>query len=110
MKMKGDKHIQSFNEHQENLNIPDVSDSKNDWFLGKAVYLRNVCSKICGDFDFSNHHVYKEWRYLLDEKCKGNDTGILSWVNRDIKTPLINKFLLHNGFYDGEPIIYFIRW
>jgi hypothetical protein len=25
--MKHDKHIQSFNEHQENLNISDVSDS-----------------------------------------------------------------------------------
>jgi hypothetical protein len=25
--MKGNKHIQSFNEHQENLNISDVSDS-----------------------------------------------------------------------------------
>jgi hypothetical protein len=26
--MKNKKHIQSFNEHQENLNISDVSDSK----------------------------------------------------------------------------------
>ena len=26
--MKGNKHIKSFNEHQENLNISDVSDSK----------------------------------------------------------------------------------
>ena len=26
--MKDNKHIQSFNEHQENLNISDVSDSK----------------------------------------------------------------------------------
>jgi hypothetical protein len=26
--MKDKKHIQSFNEHQENLNISDVSDSK----------------------------------------------------------------------------------
>lgn len=28
--MKGNKHIQSFNEHQENLNISDVSDSIKD--------------------------------------------------------------------------------
>jgi len=27
--MKDNKHIQSFNEHQENLNISDVSDSQN---------------------------------------------------------------------------------
>ena len=26
--MKGKRHIQSFNEHQENLNISDVSESK----------------------------------------------------------------------------------
>lgn len=26
--MKGNKHIQSFNEHQENLNISDVNDSE----------------------------------------------------------------------------------
>jgi len=108
--MKHLKTPQQLNEASENLNISDVSDSKNDWLLGRAVYLRNVCSKICGDFDFSNHHVYREWRYLLDEKCKGNETGILSLVNRDIKTPLINKFLLHNGFYSGEPIIYYISW
>ncbi len=30
--MKDNKHIQKFNEHQENLNISDVSDSyDNDW-------------------------------------------------------------------------------
>lgn len=30
MNMKDNKHIQSFNEHQENLNISDVSHSFND--------------------------------------------------------------------------------
>ncbi len=33
--MKDNKHIQSFNEHQENLDISDVSDSAND----KVVYI-----------------------------------------------------------------------
>jgi len=33
--MKDNKHIQSFNEHQENLNISDVSDSKLLFLLGE---------------------------------------------------------------------------
>ena len=48
--MKDNKHIQSFNEHQENLNISDVSDSKNEQelinmiedIIGNEVYLRDV--------------------------------------------------------------------
>ena len=31
--MKDKKHIQSFNEHQENLNISDVSDSNKNEYL-----------------------------------------------------------------------------
>lgn len=48
--MKDNKHIQSFNEHQENLNISDVSDSKNEQelinsiedIISSEVYLRDV--------------------------------------------------------------------
>jgi hypothetical protein len=48
--MKGKGHIQSFNEHQENLNISDVSDSKNEQelidmikdIIDDEVYLRYV--------------------------------------------------------------------
>jgi len=41
--MKGNKHIKSFNEHQENLNISDVSDSKltHDDFLFRLFYFTN---------------------------------------------------------------------
>ena len=48
--MKDLKHIQSLNEHQENLNISDVSDSKNEQelidmikdIIDSEVYLRYV--------------------------------------------------------------------
>jgi hypothetical protein len=46
--MKGNKHIKSFNEHQENLNISDVSDSKltHDDFLFRLFYFTNPDSEI----------------------------------------------------------------
>ena len=46
--MKDKKHIQSFNEHQENLNISDVSDSKltHDDFLFRLFYFTNPDSEI----------------------------------------------------------------
>ena len=37
MKMKNNKHIQSFNEHQENLNISDVSESFLTQDLSKEI-------------------------------------------------------------------------
>jgi len=48
--MKDLKHIKRFNEAQENLNISDVSDSKNEQelinmiedIIGSEVYLRDV--------------------------------------------------------------------
>ena len=38
--MKGKRHIQSFNEHQENLNISDVSDSVSDRNFKKFSFCR----------------------------------------------------------------------
>jgi hypothetical protein len=38
--MKDKKHIQSFNEHQENLNISDVIESKNQTYL--LVYMKET--------------------------------------------------------------------
>jgi len=50
--MKGKRHIKSFNEHQENLNISDVSDSEikhdiNDIFgyWWKGSLLKNIMGK-----------------------------------------------------------------
>lgn len=38
--MKDKKHIQSFNEHKENLNISDVSGSKNQTYI--LVYMKET--------------------------------------------------------------------
>jgi hypothetical protein len=38
--MKGKGHIQSFNEHQENLNISDVIESKNQTYI--LVYMKET--------------------------------------------------------------------
>jgi hypothetical protein len=108
--MKDLKHIKRFNESEENLNISDVSDSENDFIMGRVIDLRKVCSKIANNFNFDSHPIYQEWRYHLDERCNGNDSGNLEWVGNDGRTPLINKFLLNNGFKKGEQIIYYVSW
>ena len=48
--MKSNKHIQNFNEHQENLNISNVSDSqKLTYDELKKIFVNN-------DFDFSHNN------------------------------------------------------
>ena len=108
------QHIDKFNKFRltesENLNISDVSDSEKDWLMPwKVIDLREVCKKIAnGDFD--KHPVYQEWRYQVLERSKGNDRGNLEWVGNNEKTPLINNFLLENGFEKDEMIIYYVTW
>ncbi len=56
MKMKDLKHIQSFNEHQENLNISDVMFSFSDYVL------ENKITSLFSKFNL------KEIKILLKEK------------------------------------------
>jgi len=42
--MKSNKHIQSFNEHQENLNISDVSDNK--IIVGEIYIIKEYNTKV----------------------------------------------------------------
>ena len=44
--MKDNKHIQKFNEHQENLNISDVSDSVSDDYIINGSGLINWNSSL----------------------------------------------------------------
>ncbi len=46
--MKDNKHIQSFNEHQENLNISDVSDSDLKKELIKQIWILSGYDKAKG--------------------------------------------------------------
>ncbi len=55
--MKDNKHIQSFNEHQENLNISDVSDSR----LHESKSEKNIVDKFFKIFglDISDDGIVK---------------------------------------------------
>jgi hypothetical protein len=66
--MKDNKHIQKFNEHQENLNISDVSDSVNN----KVVY-------IVIDQDM---HSYEAILGIYDTFEKAMNCN--AWSNREI--------------------------
>ena len=101
--------IKRFNENSE-LNISDVSDSKNDWLKNwKVIDLREVIKEI-GGVRWDKHPVQKEWEYQILERSKGNDRGNLEWVGDNEKTPLINEFLLSRGFKKGDKVIYWVCW
>ena len=53
--MKNNKHIQSFNEHQENLNISDVSDSSLNSIENANKFLNSLGGFIYNIFDEDNH-------------------------------------------------------
>jgi hypothetical protein len=83
---------------------------KNKWNMNtKVINLREVIKEIGGP-RWDLHPVYEEWKYQVLNRCKGNDSANLEWVGDEERTPLINKFLLSNGFKKGEEVLYFISW
>ena len=101
--------IKRFNENSE-LNISDVMSSENTWLMNwKVIDLLELCSKIAGDTDLEQHPVYKEWTYQVRVRGNGNDSGNLEWVGNK-NTPIINNFLLSNGFKEGEQVIFYLSW
>lgn len=77
--MKGNKHIQSFNEHQENLNISDVMNSKimensnkqknNKQKNTKMEKLKDLL-ELVSDVDIMYHEEHKEYffEWMKDDK------------------------------------------
>ena len=59
--MKDNKHIQSFNEHQENLNISDVSDD----FLSPEEFLIEWEGK--DDSTHPNNDIRDEWTKRINQ-------------------------------------------
>jgi hypothetical protein len=109
--MKDLTHIKRFNESEENLNISDVRSSKNTWLEEwKVIDLLELVSEISGDVDLEKHPVYEEWKYQVRVRGKGNDSVNLEWVGQNKNTPLINNFLLTNGFKEGEQVIFYLSW
>jgi hypothetical protein len=66
--MNDNKHIQSFNEHQENLNISDVSDSKKEIY-NFLIWLRKNHKfrqfEVSGELRFQD--VLSDKEYSFDE-------------------------------------------
>tara|TARA_R110000868_G_scaffold224034_2_gene475898 strand:+ start:499 stop:786 length:288 start_codon:yes stop_codon:yes gene_type:complete len=68
--MKDKKHIQSFNEHQENLNISDVSDSET-----KIIQIKNEYSEIdkeLKELHKKQNQLSKSLRKVLDNETDIN--------------------------------------
>lgn len=96
--------IKKFNQINEEFDI----NWEKDW---KVIDLLFLLHKIGGGVDnYREHPVAEEWDYYREERLKRNDTGCLEWVGEDENTPLINKFLLEQGYEKGSKIIYWVSW
>ncbi len=85
----------------------DLNDGDSKWLKSwKVINLLETIKEI-GGTNLDNHPVIAEWNYQL-RKRKGNDIGNLEWVGEDIETPIINEFLLSNGFEKGEKVSYWV--
>jgi hypothetical protein len=73
--MKDKKHIKSFNEATENLNISDVSDSK--------LYTRSEVIKLIQDFYIDKN----KWDYNNDQPTKLN----IDYMNNEVEKWMENK-------------------
>jgi hypothetical protein len=85
--MKDNKHIQSFNEHQENLNISDVRSSKLSESLSEEsksdlINLKNELQFV-SEFDIEIYEAIK----VIDELHKMNWEQIEEW-----RTHLITNY------------------
>jgi len=76
----------------------------------RTIDLLQLCKAIAGEDNIHNHPVGKEWQYQINERAKGNDKGNLEWVGDNEKTPIINAFLLANGFEQDEKVMYWVCW
>jgi hypothetical protein len=63
--MKDKRHIQNFNEHQENLNISDVSESIFDRFRNKDTFIFKGMGETYGLFSG------KKWVYVYENPKNG---------------------------------------
>ena len=73
--MKDKRHIKSFNEATENLNISDVSDSK--------LYTRSEVIKLIQDFYIDKN----KWDYNNDQPNKLN----IDYMNNEVEKWMENK-------------------
>jgi len=77
-----------------------------DW---RVIDLLELVKKI-GGTDYHNHDVHKEWEYQIQNRGRGNDLANLEWVGENGDTPLINEYLLSNGYKKGEKVLFWVCW
>jgi len=73
--MKDKKHIQTFEQHQENLNISDVSDSLNEKYEQKIYQLLSSVSQEKGVIDYLTKAIGSKFS---DEEMRAFDKFINS--------------------------------
>lgn len=81
--MKDNKHIQSFNEHQENLNISDVMSSKKLIKQNNKFYITDDGEITKGDTIIYKIGKHKDYPYMFGE-CLGFDTSGFVMIHDDM--------------------------
>jgi hypothetical protein len=84
--MKDNKHIKSFNEHQENLNISDVRSSK----LSFDEYVGDIVDELNKRFDLTTKEIDEVIDWYRDD-IEDSFFGGKGYVN--VKT-LVNSFVV----------------
>ena len=87
-----------------------MSDNTNWLKPWRTIDILQLCKTIAGRSDIYYHPVGKEWEYYIEERAKGNDRAIIECIGSDDKTPLINAYLLANGFTKNETVLYWVCW
>jgi len=83
---------------------------KRKWIYNWRVIDLLKLVKEIGGKNYQKHPIYKEWEYQVENRAKSNDSANLEWVAENEETPLINEFLLSNGFSKGEMVLFYVSW
>jgi hypothetical protein len=120
--MKDNKYIQSFNEHQENLNISDVSDSKKskveDFSVGDKIHVIQL-NKASAKFKMMYEETYGEVIKILSptevEQMTGGgfakvvdgikDIGLLVKLEPNKVDNISTRFGGFSAFRNGEFVL-----
>ena len=79
--MKDNKHIQSFNEHQENLNISDVSDSRWNMIPDRCEYNGKI-------YRILNIDLQGGYFTIQDLEAERGDVQVLDDIDMDKCIPI----------------------
>ena len=116
--MKDKRHIQSFNEHQENLNISDVRKSKKSYYHLQESYLLSPSrgtgpsgKEIFAKYDKKNRHGWPGPNYsrgVVSSDDPLNNADTIAWIDGDSteeeRIEIADKYT--NGNFKRYPCLY----